>query len=110
MKWYRNTETDEIISEHKLKAEFERLKAEQPEEYDHSFFAFIHNCTDKNGFLEELKTAMVKAAMVLAVWYSSREDFPGEWENAVDAWNALYKHDPQMGDDVLKTFGLFEKI
>lgn len=53
MKFYRDTETGEIIPESVLQAEFNRLRAEDPETYNYSFFDYIRNCTDKNGFLEE---------------------------------------------------------
>lgn len=54
-KLYRCTELDEILTEAQLKAEFETLKAEEPETYDYNFADYIKNCTSKNGFLEEVK-------------------------------------------------------
>ena len=54
-KLYRCTESDEILTKAQLKAEFETLKAEEPETYDYSFYQFIKNCLSKNGFLEEVK-------------------------------------------------------
>lgn len=54
MKLYRCTESDEILTEAQLKAEFETLKAEEPDTYDHNFYQFIENCLSKNGFLEEV--------------------------------------------------------
>ena len=56
MKLYRCTETDEILTEEQLKAEFEILKAEEPESYDYTFPQFINNCLSKNGFLEFVGT------------------------------------------------------
>ena len=52
---YRCTESDEILTEAQLQAEFETLKAEDPETYDYNFYQFIGNCLSKNGFLEEVK-------------------------------------------------------
>lgn len=52
---YRCTESGEILTEAQLQAEFETLKAEEPEEYDYSFTEYIKNCTSKNGFLEKIK-------------------------------------------------------
>lgn len=54
-KLYRCTESDEILTEAQLQAEFETLKAEEPETYDYNFTDYIKNCTSKNGFLEVLK-------------------------------------------------------
>lgn len=54
-KLYRCTESDEILTEAQLQAEFETLKAEEPETYDYNFYQFIKNCLSKNGFLEEVK-------------------------------------------------------
>lgn len=54
MKTYIDTESGCIVSEDVLMAEFEQLKAEQPEEYPYSFPAYILNCTSKNGFLMEV--------------------------------------------------------
>lgn len=54
-KLYRCTESDEILTEAQLKAEFEMLKAEEPTTYDYNFADYIKNCTSKNGFLEVLK-------------------------------------------------------
>jgi hypothetical protein len=54
-KLYRCTESDEILTETQLQAEFETLKAEEPETYDYTFHQFIENCLSKNGFLEEVK-------------------------------------------------------
>lgn len=55
MKTYRDTENGEILTESQLKAEFETLKAEEPETYNYNFYQFIENCLSKNGFLEEVK-------------------------------------------------------
>ena len=55
MKSYRCTESDEILTEAQLQAEFETLKAEEPKTYDYNFADYIKNCTSKNGFLEVLK-------------------------------------------------------
>lgn len=54
MREFIDTETGGIVSEAVLRAEFEQLKAEQPEEYPYSFPAYIRNCTSKNGFLMEV--------------------------------------------------------
>ena len=54
-KLYRCTESGEILTEAQLKAEFETLKAEEPETYDYNFEDYIKNCTSKNVFLEVLK-------------------------------------------------------
>jgi hypothetical protein len=52
---YRCTESGEILTEAQLQAEFETLKAEEPETYEYNFADYIKNCTSKNGFLEKIK-------------------------------------------------------
>lgn len=54
MKLYRDTETGEIITEKQLRAEFDELKQEQPEEYSYTFADYIRNITGKNGTMEEV--------------------------------------------------------
>lgn len=54
-KLYRCTETDETLTEAQLQAEFETLKAEEPETYNYNFNEYLKNCTSKNGFLEVVK-------------------------------------------------------
>lgn len=51
---FRDTNTGEIITEEKLRKEFEELKKETPEEYDYSFNQYLLNCTSKNGMLIEI--------------------------------------------------------
>ena len=53
MKKFIDTETGEIITINQLQREFEKLKTEQPEEYNYTFEQYIRNCTNKNGFLKE---------------------------------------------------------
>ena len=55
MKVYRDTETGEIVTEEQLRAEFDELKREQPEEYNYTFADYIRNITDKNGTMEEVQ-------------------------------------------------------
>ena len=55
MKLFRDTENSNILTEAQLKAEFETLKAEEPETYSYTFNQYILNCTSKNGFLEVVK-------------------------------------------------------
>ena len=54
MKLYRDTETNEILTETQLEAEFKALKEGQPEEYKYTFNQYLRNCTSKNGFLETI--------------------------------------------------------
>ena len=54
MRKFRDTSTEEIITEEELKKEFEKLKKETPEEYDYSFNQYLLNCTSKNGMLIEI--------------------------------------------------------
>lgn len=54
MKLYIDTENGKIITEDDLRIEFDGLKAQSPEEYPYSFAAYVRNCTDKNGTLEEV--------------------------------------------------------
>lgn len=54
MRRFRDTESGEIITESALMAEFDGLKAEDPETYNYDFPAYIRNCTAGNGFLEEI--------------------------------------------------------
>lgn len=46
------TESGETVTVEELKAEFEQLQREQPEEYNYSFNDYIKNCTGKHGTLE----------------------------------------------------------
>lgn len=46
------TESGETVTAKELKAEFEQLQREQPEEYNYSFNDYIKNCTGKHGTLE----------------------------------------------------------
>ena len=52
MRKFRDTNTGEIITEEKLRKEFEELKKETPEEYDHSFNQYLLNCSET---LEEVR-------------------------------------------------------
>lgn len=52
---YRDTESGKLITIDQLKAEFEALKAENPQKYSYSFIEYLNNCTSKNGFLEKVK-------------------------------------------------------
>ena len=54
MRKFKDTESGEIITESVLKAEFEALKAEDPDTFDYDFPAYIRNCTAGNGFLMEV--------------------------------------------------------
>lgn len=54
MKLCRDTETGKIITEEQLRAEFDELKREQPEEYNYTFADYIRNITGKNGTMEEV--------------------------------------------------------
>ena len=54
MRKFFDIETRETITETELKAEFDELKAHDPETYDYSFTDYIRNCTDKNGTLTEI--------------------------------------------------------
>ena len=55
MKLFRDTENGETLTESQIKAEFETLKAEEPETYNYNFNEYLKNCTSKNGFLEALQ-------------------------------------------------------
>ena len=55
MRLYRDTENGETLTEAQVKAEFEAMKAEDPQTYDYSFEDYLQNCTSKNGFLEVMK-------------------------------------------------------
>lgn len=55
MRKFRDTESGDIVTIDELRAEFESLKASDPETFDYDFSGYIRNCTDKNGFLEEIK-------------------------------------------------------
>lgn len=55
MRVYRDTETGENVTEEQLRAEFDELKREQPEEYSYTFADYIRSITDKNGTMEEVK-------------------------------------------------------
>lgn len=59
MKKFIDTESGIIITESELKAEFDEMKSESPDEYNYSFGEYIRNCTGKNGFLKEIKNLCV---------------------------------------------------
>lgn len=52
MRKFRDTNTGELITEEKLRKEFEELKKETPEEYDYSFNQYLLNCSET---LEEVR-------------------------------------------------------
>lgn len=52
MRKFRDTNTGEIITEEKLRKEFEELKKKTPEEYDYSFNQYLLNCSET---LEEVR-------------------------------------------------------
>lgn len=51
---FKDIERNILITEDDLKREFDDLKSEDPTEYNYNFSDYIKNCTDKNGFLEEV--------------------------------------------------------
>ena len=56
MKWFYDFEQEKYVSETQLKAEYESLKAEDPEQYNYSFQHFINNCLSiNNGSLHTLE-------------------------------------------------------
>ena len=57
MKYFFDTENGNAYTETELQTEFEELQRQQPEEYSYSFKEYLQNCTDKNGFLEEVTNA-----------------------------------------------------
>lgn len=54
MDYYRNIETDEILTRAKLRTDFYKFKSEDPFNYDMPFSAYLENCLSKNGSLEKL--------------------------------------------------------
>ena len=54
MKYYFDTEHGQTISEDELRAEFESLVLENPEEYNYCFARYLQNCTGKCGTLIEI--------------------------------------------------------
>ena len=67
MKKFIDTESGNIITESELKAEFDEMKAESPDEYNYSFGEYIRNCTAKNGFLKEIKNLCVCDTCLAAI-------------------------------------------
>lgn len=55
MRKFRDLEFDIIVTEEELLRTFKHLQREQPDEYNYSFENYIHNCTDKDGTLEEIR-------------------------------------------------------
>ena len=53
MRYYRDIETKEIISETELEKEFETLRKNGETETE-TFVDYIKNCTSKNGTLERI--------------------------------------------------------
>lgn len=48
-------ETNNLVAESTIKAEFDLLKEQNPQEYDYSFREYLANACGKNGFLKALK-------------------------------------------------------
>lgn len=61
MRKFRDTNTGEIITEEKLRKEFEELKKETPEEYDYSFNQYLLNCSE---MLEEMQEWVGNAKVI----------------------------------------------
>lgn len=53
MKMYYDENAECFVSEEQIEKEFNQLKAEQPNEYDYTFYEYLNNCLSKNGFLTE---------------------------------------------------------
>ena len=51
---YIDTERKLLVTESKIKSEFDLLQKENPQEYDYSFSKYLENCCGKNGFLRRL--------------------------------------------------------
>lgn len=51
---YFDINTEEYITESRLKEIFEELKAEDPESYDYTYYQYVNACTGKNGQLERI--------------------------------------------------------
>lgn len=107
MKQYIDTETGEMLTEDRLRLNFDILKAGDPDLYDYDFPAYIRNCTSKNGFLKSLEDAMHEAARVLKCWHAERFEYVEEYKDACKAWNKLYPHDTDMGNRILKEHDLW---
>jgi len=48
-------ETNNLVAELTIKAEFDLLKEQNPQEYDYTFGEYLANACGKNGFLKALK-------------------------------------------------------
>lgn len=48
-------ETNNLVAESTIKAEFDLLKSRNPQEYNYSFEEYLNNACGKNGFLKPLK-------------------------------------------------------
>lgn len=54
-KYYIDTESGAVVSRAQIEEEFEQLQIDDPETYGGiTFEMYLANCTDKNGFLEEV--------------------------------------------------------
>ena len=51
---YYDINTEEYITESRLKEIFEELKAEEPECYDYTYHQYVNACTGKDGQLERI--------------------------------------------------------
>ena len=58
MTYYRNIETDQILTLEDIKADFEQFKKEDPVNYGYTTFAeYMNYCLSKNGSLRKLLSA-----------------------------------------------------
>lgn len=55
IRFFRNTENDEIYHINTVLRDFEQFRAEEPEAYAHiNFGQYLNDCLSKNGSLEEV--------------------------------------------------------
>ena len=58
MEYYRNIETDQILSLEEIKTDFEIFKRQEPKTYGSMTFSeYMNDCLSKNGSLEKLLSA-----------------------------------------------------
>ena len=86
MRYYYDIEQQEYIPESELRAIYNQLRTEQPDNYDYSFLHFISNClTQNNGSLESViirKNKLVKEIFdFMSCEYDTETDFTEEIES-----------------------------
>lgn len=112
MKYYYDSEHDEIISSDELMTEYEERADEIAESCNaHTYAEWIACVTGKDGSLEDLSNADVLERVMR--WYAEQlreyDRFEYPWScrrDTAEKWNTIYPINTTLGNDILCEFGL----